>query len=141
MPQQQDTDITQNKENKTVLRKCRYCGLEASTENELEMFKKHKDSKYGREETCKYCHNEYKDTPYPTNRKRKQRTSWLRKCTQCGKEANVIEELSIFCTDKHMNYGRKNLCIDCNNTLYVYPWKKKHPIRKSNHYECKLFNA
>ena len=41
------------------LRKCRDCGLEAKTEDELEFFPPNKGSKHGRETRCKKCKNEY----------------------------------------------------------------------------------
>ncbi len=40
-----------------VLRKCKGCGLEATTEKELVLFRKSNASKYGREHKCKVCSN------------------------------------------------------------------------------------
>lgn len=37
------------------LRKCKVCGLEAHTEQELELFTKNKGTLYGRENTCRKC--------------------------------------------------------------------------------------
>jgi len=47
-----------------TLRTCRRCGLEANTEEELELFHKQKTNNgilvpYGRENYCKNCRNEY----------------------------------------------------------------------------------
>ncbi len=39
------------------LRICRICGLEANTEDDLALFDKRKDCKYGRRPLCKKCHN------------------------------------------------------------------------------------
>ena len=41
------------------LRKCRVCGLEAITNQDLEKFTKSRMSKYERENKCKPCHNKY----------------------------------------------------------------------------------
>lgn len=38
-----------------TLRKCRVCGREAHSENELELFKKAKNNAYGRDNLCKTC--------------------------------------------------------------------------------------
>ena len=38
-----------------IFRKCRECGLEAHTEEELELFKKNKNLPYGRATICKEC--------------------------------------------------------------------------------------
>ena len=130
----QKPKLEQTKE-KQILRKCKYCGLIATTEIELEMFKKNRESKYGREQVCKYCHNEFKDTKKPPCYKKKEHHTWLRKCTKCGLEANTIEELAEFITGKYADYGRKNICIKCNNRYYVKPWKKKHPP-KNNYYDA-----
>ena len=40
-----------------ALRKCKDCGLEAHTPEELEGFRKDKRSKYGRMNSCKQCEN------------------------------------------------------------------------------------
>lgn len=42
------------------LRKCRVCGLEAWTEDDLESFGKSKYSRYGRRNWCKRCENVYR---------------------------------------------------------------------------------
>ncbi len=41
------------------LRKCRECGLEAYTKEDLELFVKHKRMSYGYRNQCKKCHNNY----------------------------------------------------------------------------------
>ena len=41
-----------------LLRVCNICGIEASTVEELSLFKKNKLAKYGRAPTCKDCHRE-----------------------------------------------------------------------------------
>lgn len=42
-----------------ALRKCKTCGLEAHSENELELFKKQKRSLHGRVNLCNACHADY----------------------------------------------------------------------------------
>jgi hypothetical protein len=115
------------------------------------MFKIHKTCKYGREEVCKYCHNEFKDTKHPPNYKHKELHPWFRKCKMCGLEANTKEELSEFKTSKRSEYGRLNYCISCHNKKWVKPWINKHPEaikRKNNNYDsdpikyhCRLVSA
>ena len=39
----------------TILRKCKHCGLEAHTEDDLDLFKKERTCKYGRVNVCKKC--------------------------------------------------------------------------------------
>ncbi len=41
-----------------VLRMCTICGLEARTENDLDLFCKRDASPHGRDNYCKACHNE-----------------------------------------------------------------------------------
>jgi hypothetical protein len=120
-----------------LYRKCKFCGLEAKTVLDLEMFKKNKSCKYGREQVCKYCHNEYKDFKHKPDRKKRAHTPWLRKCMFCGLEANTIEELANFAIDKRGNYGRQNVCYKCRYTHSIKPWIEKHrdKKRKSNYYD------
>jgi len=42
---------------KSVLRKCKVCGLEAHKEEDLELFTKASSTKYGRQNFCKVCSN------------------------------------------------------------------------------------
>lgn len=42
-----------------MLRKCRCCGKEATTEEELDLFVKRKECRYDRDNYCKECSNEY----------------------------------------------------------------------------------
>jgi hypothetical protein len=140
----QEPQLEQNKT--TPLRKCRFCGLIASTEIELELFKINRKCKHGREEVCKYCHNEFKDLKHPPNPKKHQHTTWIRKCRFCGLEANTIEELGEFKTQKRSAYGRMNICTNCFNKNFVVPWNKNHrkKARKNNYdndpvkYHCRI---
>lgn len=45
-----------------TLRKCNTCGLEAHTEEDLELFSKNKSCMYGRAPECYTCHNKRKNT-------------------------------------------------------------------------------
>lgn len=53
---------------KVIFRKCRECGLEAHTEEELELFKKHKQCTYGRSNICRECTRENNKKWYNENR-------------------------------------------------------------------------
>lgn len=83
---------------KVIFRKCKECGLEAHTEEELELFKKDKKSKYGRSTTCKECDREISKN-WNSNNKEKVREKIKRnrealkeylggsfKCKHCGFE-------------------------------------------------------
>lgn len=69
--------------NKAVLRECS-CGVRATTEAELELFTKDKDSKFGRKNKCKAC--TAKVTP-------KVPLKMQKTCTKCNKK--VYGELQI----------------------------------------------
>ena len=122
--------------NQEPLRKCKYCGLTATTKTELEMFKKSKESKHGREQVCKCCQSEVIEKRLHPNRKSLPHTTWLRKCTYCGLEANTIEELKEFKIDERSNYGRQNVCYKCSNQQFSTPWFQEHGRkRKTNNYD------
>ena len=46
------------------LRKCRVCGLEIYDKSKLNIFKKHKNNKYGRDQICKTCHGKQRKELY-----------------------------------------------------------------------------
>jgi len=84
------------------LRKCRECGLEAHTEEELESFAIHKSYKYGRASICKECHKkeckkwreDNRDYALKTKQERVQRNrealkeyiGGVYRCQHCGFE-------------------------------------------------------
>lgn len=95
-----------------ILRKCRNCGLEAKTLNELNLFKTHKGRPCDHENLCKKCYNEYmrnweKNPPKPK--------PYLRKCRFCGLEAKTKEDLKLFAKSKRLPHGRDNICKNCYN--------------------------
>lgn len=53
-----------------IFRKCRKCGLEAHIEEELELFAKDKQAKYGRTTLCKECARENTTKWYNENKER-----------------------------------------------------------------------
>lgn len=83
-----------------IFRKCRECGLEAHTEEELELFKKSKKLPYGRATICNKCNREeVKKWDNENKDKRKNRIQRNRealkeylggtyKCEHCGFEHN-----------------------------------------------------
>ena len=114
------------------LRKCKFCGLEAYTEQDLELFVRDKDKPYHRGYTCKACRNEQQRF-----RRSKNRVvfPYLRKCRSCGLEAHDEQELELFCkgivnrggsTDPYP-YGRRNLCKNCYNE-YKKGWNEINPL-------------
>jgi len=84
-----------------VLRKCRVCGLEVYTNEELELFYKDKTCKYDRDNICKKCSNIQR---YKSKAKRQKRYQWEAiqllggKCEACGKEAT---DDTMVCFDFH----------------------------------------
>jgi len=69
------------------LRKCRVCGLEAWTKEDLEKFKKFKASKYDRDNICKKC-DRRRGRKYDDIKKlkayQKLSTDGIPKCSVCG---------------------------------------------------------
>ena len=51
-----------------ALRTCNHCGLEALTEEDLELFKKNSTAKFGRSNMCKVCQADISDTYYEKHR-------------------------------------------------------------------------
>ena len=89
-----------------ALRVCRNCGLEARTEESLELFRKSKRLPHGRETICKSCYNKnYVKVTYPN----------LRKCRFCGFEAHFPEELELFRKRNAGRHGRDSWCRECFN--------------------------
>lgn len=46
-------------------------------------------------------------------------SSNLKKCRDCGLEANSVEELELFATDKDLPKGRKNYCKVCHSRASI----------------------
>lgn len=129
--------------NKYILRKCHECGLEARTEEDLEMFCKGKRKPYGRQTICKKCRNSQMRDPlkYRASRDRASKKlipkqiNFLGKhirlkknprtniCTKCGHK--YPEELKQQTSIHHEIYDRQNplahtieLCKPCHNRLH-----------------------
>jgi hypothetical protein len=60
---------------KVIFRKCRKCGLEAATEEELELFVKKKQGTYGRATICKECAREISKNWRNENKERAKENS------------------------------------------------------------------
>jgi hypothetical protein len=62
------------------LRKCIHCGVEAHTEQELDLFQKAKTGKYGRGTRCKPCQRQMNRALYAKDpqKKQKQNMEWRR---------------------------------------------------------------
>jgi hypothetical protein len=91
-----------------ILRRCRACGLEAHTEEDLNRFVKAKERPNGVKNICKSCANKGLPVlPKP----------YLKKCTDCGLEAHTEQDLELFKKRKGAKWGRKNLCKKCHSKL------------------------
>jgi len=65
------------------LRICRKCGLEAYTEIDLDLFKKHNDRPYNRDTLCKSCFNKYRINRRATNDRVYLRTKYTSMRQRC----------------------------------------------------------
>jgi len=70
-----------------VLRKCNHCGLEAHTEDDLDLFVKSKNSKYGHSNFCKECDKAIGKNWYKGNKERKATT--CKKWYEANKERRI----------------------------------------------------
>ena len=127
-----------------LLRKCRECGLEAHTTEDLELFPKNKLACYGHRNICKKCFNsqlrdplKYRPARDKYSKKRNpRRIGFLGKriqlkdnprtniCTKCGR--GYPGELKTQTVIHHEKYETKNilahtieLCMSCHNRLHV----------------------
>ena len=67
----------------------------------------------------------------------------MRKCRDCGLEANIDSELELFATNATCKYGKDNLCKECANIrrqksytpekYKEYAFKKKYGITKEDY--------
>lgn len=93
------------------LRKCTVCGLEARTQQELNLFVSHSGSKHRRMNKCKPCFTEYMGKRQKNLREAKR--PWLKKCRRCGVEAQSEKEFKFFKEDSYIKYLNKNICLAC----------------------------
>lgn len=90
------------------LRVCRECGLEAFTEEDLELFAKGKTCKYGRDNLCKKCINERHRKHYKENRE--ERNAKARKYYTDNREKLNERQKKQYKTNiiKEREYNRKH---------------------------------
>jgi hypothetical protein len=73
-----------------ILRECRTCGVRAYTEDQLNLFRKNKKLRFGRDNECKECFNK---RSYKAKTLKQERYQWEAvqmlggKCEGCDKEA------------------------------------------------------
>lgn len=131
-----------------ILRKCVKCGLEATNEEELELFVNNPPSKYGKQNLCKICHIEkcregtrrYREN-HPDRYKEKRNASCAKwraenpekkhaqnltkrvpldnKCFVCGSTENL--ERHHFDYDKPRQFT--TLCRECHVKEHSETWK------------------
>jgi len=103
------------------LKKCPHCGLEANTIADLENFRKHLHSSYGRSSVCKVCSNTMGRKLDNFNRSRvwseehKNSDGSYRTCTSCGIKAMTLEDLILFKSNKAKKFGKDSICKECYN--------------------------
>jgi len=120
----------------SLLRKCRICGLEAHSEEDLEFFSKGSPrSKHGKANMCKSCdtqsslmryhYREYVNVKNFFN----SVTSPLRKCKFCDLEAWDDGELVLFASASGIRgtHGKYNVCKQCYYKKYI---KKERTLRR-----------
>jgi hypothetical protein len=104
------------------LRECRYCGLEAHTEEDLSQFSPCKKSKHGKKNVCFPC--DYKHRQKKSQVKRKygltleQYEEYINKgnCSICGCESSSTNRL-VLDHDHDTGKVRDVLCDRCNHIL------------------------
>jgi hypothetical protein len=109
-----------------ILRKCRICGIEAKTDNELKIFILQKNSRYGRENICRKCKTNYQliwekkniNKQNHNKNRRKIRTVIISlyggKCNCCG------EKTFDFLTIDHIHGGGKKERKQYKDYYYYY---------------------
>jgi 5-methylcytosine-specific restriction endonuclease McrA len=116
------------------LRKCRVCGLEAWTTEELELFQKEKSCLYGRAQICRKCKSQEvmrKRALKP--KKPKPRPPYLRKCKDCGLEAKTETDLELFRYSAVKPYQRDTWCKVCFNE-----WQRPRHYQRVRQEKIKL---
>ena len=116
------------------MRKCRECGIEAKTEEELELFPKQKGKKYGRDTICKSCLYAKRNKKHRANRSIQKRYRVRSKygvtleeyedamstsdvCEICGKESERLVYDHDHKMPKDITAFRGVLCDGCNLML------------------------
>lgn len=108
-----------------ILRKCKRCGYEAHSEDDLEKFARGTGYTYGRLLLCRTCFNADKRRNY----KPKPQSPYLRKCHICGLEAHKEDDLVLFHKEARCKYGRQNICKKCYNQRRVLRRKTDEDYR------------
>ena len=122
-----------------MLRQCIDCGLEAHAEEELELFRTHKASKYGRMNICKECSNAKRDySTEKTDRQRKDNNlrqsygigiiDYERMYTEQGGRCKCCGVVGQLGKGKHMHVDHNHstgevrglLCHMCNTGLGMF---------------------
>jgi hypothetical protein len=99
----------------TPLRKCKVCGFEAFTEDDLKRFVVCSKSKYGHSNFCKNCFSDIESKKNKGLIPRFVKKPYLKKCRICGLEAKTEPELELFVLAKEKKYGRHTICKKCSN--------------------------
>jgi len=94
------------------LRRCVDCGRLAKTVSDLEFFIKDRRKPHGHKNLCVYCSRERGRASYKPRERKKP--PYLRKCRVCGLEAHSAADLALFATGKKSQYGKLNICNECN---------------------------
>lgn len=115
-----------------ILRKCKICGLEATNEIELKLFRIHKPSKYGYRNCCKKCATTIK---YPSKKEgAKKRVSIRGKrfylpinprigiCSTCGKNGKTVLHHTSYDEERPLAYTIE-LCRACHSKLHLTPFE------------------
>ena len=97
-----------------MLRKCKYCSLEAYDAADLELFVTDSSSKHGKKNKCKACESRIKKEKYDYKR---PQGDYLRKCLYCGVEAHSVEDLEEFVNHSGGLHGKRNMCITCKKNI------------------------
>ena len=91
-----------------VLRRCT-CGLEANTEEDLNLFCKHSGCKYGRRNKCKECHSSY-------GRKQHKAGGWTDKRKEQTKRSRIKYNYGISLEEYEESMATSVVCEICGDT-------------------------
>ena len=105
------------------LRKCVRCGLEATNEEDLVNFKNSKNSKYGKQNCCRDCHNLYAKEHSERNPESKRNAVYKNEYGITIEDYNkMFEKQNGKCAicKKHQSEFKKRLAIDhCHKEGHV----------------------
>jgi len=111
---------------KEPLRKCRYCGKEAWTEEDLNLFLYHKNYKFHRRPYCKECHAKFQREGRYKESHLKACREWLKRNWEKHKSA-MMKRITFKGQRIYLkNNPRKNICSICGKRYKIELSEQTH---------------